>query len=128
MTQYLLAVHHAGLFPDLPVREWEQSFADVGAVNARMRDAGAFVFAGGLLPGSATVVRQSGDDFLITDGPFTETKELLAGFWIIDVADMDEALKWAKLAAAAELRPIEVRPFFAGDLDDAIMANAPDAP
>src|SRR5215472_1637146 len=123
MTQYLLAVHHAGLFPDLPVREWEQSFADVGAVNARMRDAGAFVFAGGLLPGSATVVRQSGDDFLITDGPYTETKEHLGGFWVISAADLDAALEWAKLATAAEQLPIEVRPLFSGDLDDALDAT-----
>jgi hypothetical protein len=70
------------------------------------------------------VVRQSGGDFLITDGPYTETKEHLAGFWIIDVADLDAALEWAKHAAAAELRPIEVRPFFEGDLDDAIRINA----
>jgi len=91
-----------------------------------MMDAGVFVFKSGLQggPESATVVRQSGGDFLITDGPYTETKEHLAGFWIIDVADLDAALEWAKLAAAAELRPIEVRPFFEGDLDDAIRINA----
>ena len=76
---------------------------------------------------SANVVRQSGDDFLITDGPYPETKELLAGFWIINAANRQEALEWAKLAAAAELRPIEVRPLFDGDLDDAILANTSDA-
>ena len=70
------------------------------------------------------MVRQSGDDFLITDGPYTETKEHLAGFWIINAADLDEALEWAKLATAAEQRPIEVRPLFDGDLDDAIRADA----
>jgi hypothetical protein len=47
-------------------------------------------------------------------------KEHLAGFWIITAADLDAALEWAKLAAAAEQRPIEVRPLFGGDLDDAI--------
>ena len=51
------------------------------------------MFHGGLLsPESAAVVRQSGDDFLMTDGPYTETKEHLGGFWIIDVADLDAAL------------------------------------
>jgi hypothetical protein len=92
-------------------------------------DAGAFVFKGGLQGGaeSATVVRQSGGDCLITDGPYTETKEHLAGFWIINAADLDEALEWAKLASVAEQRPIEVRPLFGGDLDDAILANASDA-
>ena len=122
MTQYLLAVHHAGLFPDLPVQEWQQSFDDVGAVNAKMRDAGAFVFAGGLLAGAATVVRRSGDDFLITDGPYAETKEHLAGFWIIDAADLDVALEWAKLATAACRVPIEVSPFDERDIDTLIAA------
>jgi hypothetical protein len=51
----------------------------------------------------------------------------VAGFWIINAADLDEALEWAKLATVAEQRPIEVRPFFDGDLDDAIRANASDA-
>ena len=103
-------------------------WAGVGALGDRMTDAGAFVFKGGLRGGPelATVVRQSGGDFLITDGPYPETKEHLAGFWIINAADLDAALEWAKLAAAAELRPIEVRPLFEGDLDDAIQANAPD--
>ena len=104
-------------------------WAGVNALGAKLEDAGAFVFKGGLHGGaeSATVVRQSGGDFLITDGPYTETKEHLAGFWIINAADLDEALEWAKLAAVAEQRPIEVRPLFDGDLDDAIRANASDA-
>jgi hypothetical protein len=75
-------------------------------------------------PESATVVRQSGGDFMMNDGPYTETKEHLAGFWIINAADLDEALEWAKLAAAAEQRPIEVRSLFGGGLDDAIRLNA----
>jgi hypothetical protein len=104
-------------------------WAGVNALGDRMTGAGAFVFKGGLRGGteSATVVRQSAGDFLITDGPYTETKEHLAGFWIINAADLDAALEWAKLAAVAELRPIEVRPLFEGDLDDAIQANASDA-
>jgi hypothetical protein len=85
------------------------------------------VFQGGLIPAeSATVVRQSGGDCLITDGPYTETKEHLAGFWVINAADLDEALEWAKVTTVAQQRPIEVRPFFDGDLDDAIRANASD--
>jgi len=59
MTQYLLAVHHADAFP-LPPEELRESLADTGAFNAKLTEAGAFVFAGGLLPAeSATVVRQS---------------------------------------------------------------------
>jgi hypothetical protein len=128
MTQYLLALHMAD-DEKRPPEVTRQAWADVNVLNDRLTDAGAFVFQGGLHGGSeaATVVGQSGGDFLMTDGPYTETKEHLAGFWIINTADLDAALEWAKLASAAQQRPIEVRPFFDGDLDDAIRANASDA-
>ena len=128
MTQYLLALYRDYAVPISPERS-QQVWAGVNTLGDRMTDAGAFVFKGGMQGGaeSATVVRQSGADFLMTDGPYTETKEHLAGFWIINAADLDEALEWAKLAAVAEQRPIEVRPFFDGDLDDAIQSNASDA-
>src|SRR5215813_14859243 len=128
MAQYLLAIRYAD--GETTGEEFRRLCVDVPALNAKMQDAGVFVFHAGLRGGaeSATVVRQSGDDFLITDGPYTETKEHLAGFWIINAADLDEALEWAKLATAAELRPIEVRPLFDGDLDDAMRANASDVP
>jgi hypothetical protein len=70
------------------------------------------------------VVRQSGDDFLITDGPYPETKEHLGGFWIIDVADLDAALEWAKLAAVACRRPVEVAPFEMRGIDELLAASA----
>jgi hypothetical protein len=124
MAQYLLALYKAD--SDEPsAEEMRQCWADVNALGDKMTDAGVFVFKSGLRDSdSATVVRQSGADFLITDGPYTETKEHLAGFWIINVADLDAALEWAKLAAVAERLPIEVRPFFEGDLDDAILDAA----
>ncbi|MGH3172054.1 MAG: YciI family protein [Trebonia sp.] len=112
MTRYLLSVHHAGTGPDLSPEEMRQSFADVDAFNTRLTEAGGFVFAGGLAPvESATVVRQSGRDYLLTDGPYTETKEHLGGFWVISAADLDAALEWARLATAACRLPVEVRPF-----------------
>src|SRR5258708_31950013 len=125
MAQYLLAIYRDYAVPVPPERS-QQVWAGVNALGDRMTDAGAFVFKGGMQGGaeSATVVRQSGGDFLMTDGPYTETKEHLAGFWIINAADLDEALEWARLAAVAEQRPIEVRPMFGGDLDDAIQALA----
>jgi len=128
MTQYMLALYRDYAAP-IPPERTEQVWAGVNALGDKLADAGAFVFKGGLNggPDSATVVRQSGGDFVITDGPYAETKEHLAGFWIINAADLDAALEWAKLAAAAELRPIEVRPLFDGDLDDAIRASAPGA-
>jgi hypothetical protein len=128
MTQYLLALYRDYAVPISPERT-QQVWAGVSALSDRLTDAGAFVFKGGLQGGaeSATVVRQSGGDMLITDGPYTETKEHLAGFWIINAANLDEALEWAKLATVAEQRPIEIRPLFDGDLDDAIEASASDA-
>jgi hypothetical protein len=128
MAQYLLAIHRdyaVPLAPEVTGQKW----ADINALIDRMTDAGAFVFQGGLRGGaeSATVVRQSGGNFLMTDGPYTETKEHLAGFFIINAADLDAALEWAKLASAAQQRPIEVRPFFDGDLDDAILASVGEA-
>jgi hypothetical protein len=121
MAQYLLALYRDYAVPGSPERT-QQVWAGVGELGDKLEEAGAFVFKGGLQggPESATVVRQSGGDYLLVDGPYTETKEHLAGFWIINAADLDAALEWAKLAAAAEQRPIEVRPLFGGDLDDAI--------
>ena len=128
MTQYLLALYRDYAVPLSPERS-QQVWAGVSSLGDKMTDAGAFVFKGGMQggPESATVVRQAGGDLLMTDGPYTETKEHLAGFWIINAAHLDEALEWAKLAAVAEQRPIEVRPLFGGDLDDAIRAEASDA-
>jgi hypothetical protein len=112
MTQYMLSVHHAGSGPDLTEEEMQQSFADVGVVNQELMDSGGFVFAGGLLPTeSATTVRQSGGEILVTDGPYLETKEHLGGFWVIEAADLDAALAWAKKATVACRAPVEVRPF-----------------
>jgi len=121
MAQYLLALYRDYGVPVPPERS-EQVWAAVNELGDKLEEAGAFVFKGGLQGGgeSATVVRPSGGEFLLTDGPYAETKEHLAGFWIINAADLDAALEWARLAAAAEQRPIEVRPLFGGDLDDAI--------
>jgi hypothetical protein len=69
------------------------------------------VFGSGLRPASsATVVRATGGEVLMTDGPYAETKEQMGGFWLIQAADLDAALEWAAKATAACERPIEVRP------------------
>jgi hypothetical protein len=112
MTQYLLAVHHSDRIPRLSPEEMRESLADTEVFNGKLRDSGAFVFAGALRSAeSATVVRHSGTDFLVTDGPFAETKEHLAGFWIIEAGDLDEALDWTRQAAEACRGPVEIRPF-----------------
>lgn len=107
-----MAVHYTDNAPTLSDEEITQSYADTAEFNDKLRDAGVFVFAGGLRPADvATVVRHTGTDFMITDGPFSETKEHLAGFWVISAADLDEALEWARQATVACRGPVEVRPF-----------------
>ena len=124
MAQYLLAVRYGDQKPS--AEEFQQLCVDVPALDAKMEDADVFVFHGGLRSPetTATVVRQSGGDFLITDGPYAETKEHLGGFWIIDVADLDAALEWAKLATVAARVPVEVIPFEMRDIDELLAASA----
>jgi len=92
--------------------ELQRSLARVGPVNDEMKTQGVWVFGGGLLPyDSATVVRAQNGTTTMTDGPFIETKEQLAGFWVIEVDDLDAALAWAAKCSEACEAPIEVRPF-----------------
>lgn len=84
---------------------------DLEAVNAELRAAGAWVFAGGLHPPStATVVRLKDDEVLTTDGPYIEGKEHIGGFTVIQAPDLDAALEWGRKFARAITLPIEVRP------------------
>jgi len=118
MTQYLLAVHHAGDGPDMPQEELQASFGEVDAFNKELLESGSWVFAGGLHPASAaTVVDATGPEPLVTDGPFVDTKEQLGGFWVIEAADLDRALSLAKRASKACHLAVEVRPF--EDMPDA---------
>ena len=112
MPQYLLSVWHDDTFePDFSTPDAQRSVAQVDAFNSQLQQAGAWVFAAGLHPASsATVVRSSGGEVSMTDGPYAETKEQMGGFWIIEAADLDTALQWAGKAAAACEGPVEVRP------------------
>src|ERR687892_54234 len=87
--------------------------AAINAFNDRLQAEGHWVFAGGLnAPSTATVIDNTGGgEVLFTDGPFVESKEYLAGFWIIEAADLDVALKLAAEGSKACNRKIEVRPF-----------------
>jgi hypothetical protein len=112
MTQYLLSVHSVDGTPMPTEEEQQAAFAAVDTFNAEVQAAGAWVFAGGLLPPeSATVVNATGGQVVTTDGPFAETKEQLGGFWVIEVADLDAALTWAAKGSEACRNPVEVRPF-----------------
>jgi hypothetical protein len=86
--------------------------AAIDVFNDRLQAEGYWVFAGGLgAPSTATVIDNRGGRAIVTDGPFVETKEHLAGFWIIEAADLDVALKLAAEGSKACNRKVEVRPF-----------------
>jgi hypothetical protein len=110
MSQYLLSIYQ----PDGPVPDadfLEPIMRDLESLNKEMKAAGAWVFAAGLHPAdTATVLRKQGDEVFITDGPFTEGKEHLGGFTIIDVDDLDAALDWGRRLAKIVTLPVEVRP------------------
>ncbi len=105
--QYLVSVidDTAGLAtPD------EQAAIDV--FNDRLKAEGYWVFAGGLAsPSTATVIDNRRGQAMFSDGPFVETKEHLAGFWIVEAPDLDVVLKLAAEGSKACNRKIEVRPF-----------------
>jgi hypothetical protein len=87
----------------------------IDAFNDRLRAGGHWVFAAGLAdPAVSTVIDGRGDEPLFTDGPFVETKEWAAGFWIIDAPDLDVALKLMGEGSKACNRRLEVRPLLAG--------------
>jgi hypothetical protein len=112
MTQYLMAVYMVEGEPVPAPDVMEQMYKDVDAFNQEIMAAGKWVFGGGLHPAdTATVVKASGGDVITTDGPFPEAKEQIGGFWVINCADLDEALALAAKASAACRAPVEVRPF-----------------
>ncbi|WP_426247666.1 YciI family protein [Nocardioides sp. LHG3406-4] len=112
MSQYLLSVHGSVDDPELKPEEMQSVFEAVDRFNEKVRAAGAWVFAGGLHPiEAATTVDGTGDQPVMTDGPFAESKEFLGGFWVIEAADLDAALDWAAQGSKACQGKVEVRPF-----------------
>jgi hypothetical protein len=111
MKRYLLSVYQPAGDPP-PPDVLGPIVARLDALDAELRDAGAKVFSGGLHdPSTATVVRASEGDVVMTDGPFVEAKEHLGGLTIVQAEDLDEALAWGRRLAEATTLPIEVRPF-----------------
>ena len=107
MTQYMISVAttpprtpRATMEPIQPIIEAVDTF------NEKLQDAGIWVFGGGLEPPTATTtVDNTGTELVVTDGPFVESKEYLGGFWVIEAADLDAALKWAAEGSKACARP-----------------------
>jgi hypothetical protein len=84
----------------------------ISAFNDRLQADGHWIFAGGLnSPSTATVIDNRNGAAMFTDGPFMESKEYLAGFWVIEAPDLDVTLKLAAEGSKACNRKVEVRPF-----------------
>ncbi len=117
MNQYLLSTYAVeGEVPGAPStpNEMHTFMERVSALEAAMDANGVFVFSGGLQlhnHNTATVVRVSSGEVVMTDGPFAESKAQIAGFYIINADDLDAARTWASKVADATNHPIEVRPF-----------------
>ena len=115
MPEYRVAIYHPDGYD--PSVETEAMMEKIHALNREMIVAGARKFACGLSPaGNARSLReQPGGKVLVTDGPYTETKEHIGGFWVLEAADLEEAIAWGQKAvvacrASVEVRPILLRP------------------
>jgi hypothetical protein len=110
--QYLLLIYDdEQAWASLPEAERNGVFAEYGAFTSELRDRGAYVAGDQLQPtATATTVRIRKGDELVTDGPFSETKEQLGGYYLIEAESVDEALEWAAKIPSARYGSIEVRP------------------
>ena len=112
MTLYLLSVMGTAGDPAPSAEETDRMYAAVGTFNKKIQGSGAWVFAGGLHGiENATVVDGTGTETIVTDGPYSEAKEFLGGFWVVRAPDLDAALELAAEGSAACGAKVEVRPF-----------------
>jgi hypothetical protein len=110
--QYLLTIYvDEAAFSEATPEEGMRMMAAYDALTAELKEAGIFLGGEGLQATStATTVRVRDGEPLLTDGPFAETREQLAGFYLLDCADLDEAVRWAAKIPSATRGSIEVRP------------------
>ena len=100
----------------------EENLADMAKYNEELVKAGVMLDGAGLKPSSKGArIKYSGEKRTVIDGPFAESKELVAGFWIIQVKSKDEAIEWAKRVPFDE-GEVELRPFF--ELEDFAPSEA----
>jgi hypothetical protein len=108
MAQYLVSV----IFDETSQFATDEEMAAIGGFNKQLRADGHWVFAGGLAgPSTATMVDGRGAEAVFTDGPYLESKEYVAGLWIIEAPDLDVALRLASLGSKFCKQRVEVRPF-----------------
>ncbi len=113
MSRFLISMSDdESLIEDVDPKLMEQIVADMNAYNSELEKAGVFLQGEGLGPSGMARTLRYGEEGkpVVTDGPFTESKEQIAGFWIFECEDIDEAVKWAEKApiksGAIEVRPI----------------------
>ena len=109
MPQYLVAIHHPDDFD--PSLVSEATIRDIDVLNEEMQAAGVRTFAAGLSAASSarSLRAQPDGKVLISDGPYLETKEHVGGFWLLQAANLDEALAWGRKAVIVCRAPVEVR-------------------
>ena len=99
------------LYQDATPEDIAATFEAHGKFGQATSEAGVFLGGEGLQPiATATTVRVRDDERMLTDGPYAETKEQLGGYYLLDVADVDEAIKWAHKCPGAKQGTIELRP------------------
>jgi hypothetical protein len=110
--QYLLLIHDdEQLWAGMSDEERGSYFAEYMRFTQELIDSGTYVGGNQLHPSSATtVVRVRGGETLTTDGPFAETKEQLAGYYLVEADTLDDALEWAERIPSSRIGAIEVRP------------------
>jgi hypothetical protein len=112
MTRYMMSVCYPADSTMPSPEELAVIGQEVTAVHEALAAEGSWVFGGALHdPSTATVVTARDGSVVTTDGPFVDTKEVIGGFSVIDVPDLDRALAWAERLSVATTCPIEVRPF-----------------
>jgi len=109
--QFLVAIHHPDDY-DGSVED-EAMHRDIDVLNDEMVAAGVRVFVGGLhsVSRARSLRAQAKGEVLVTEGPYLRTKEHVAGFWVLEAVDLDEATEWGRKAAVACRAPVEVRQF-----------------
>ena len=125
--RYALLIYTAEPTADVPDDVMATEFAEYAAFSAHVRERGAFL-AGDALQrtDSATTVRDRDGQTIATDGPFSETKEALGGFYLVEAADLDEAIDYASRIPGAKHGSIEIRPIF--ELPAEVLEGQPAEP
>ncbi len=110
--QYLLLIYgNESADKQRSADEQNQLMRDYAAFNQQLREASALVAGDALqTTDTATTVRMRGGERLVTDGPFAETKEQLAGYYLLECANLDEAIKWGERCPGAKTGSVELRP------------------